>query len=201
MPALKLDASMASQQGLNKSTFHSSLFKEPHAPKNGWRVLEKLPQWCKDLKWMVICKEKYGEYKYQNDFAENMDFSTLGVCESAKNEIYNGQWRNGLKWGKGENWTKDGIYYIGSFEKGLREGHGRMVFRDGSMYQGQWKADKRCGKGCFYHWGGSRYEGDWKDDTSHGRGKEYMMNGDVFEGEYKIGQKEGKGKLVSPDGS
>ncbi len=40
-----------------------------------------------------------------------MDFLKLGPLESVKGDVYEGQWRNGQRWGKGVCFYKNGIVY------------------------------------------------------------------------------------------
>ncbi|EAR96871.1 MORN motif protein (macronuclear) [Tetrahymena thermophila SB210] len=181
--------------------FHSVLLKDDHAPKAGWKEIQKLPLWAKYLRNVELCSKKYGQFKKQKDLPNTMDFTTLGPLEDNKGDIYIGQWRQGLRWGQGTMIWKNGTYYEGTWQKSKMEGYGRKVFKNGNMYEGEFKDDKMNGKGVFYHVGGSKYEGEWKDDLPHGRGVEVMINNDVFEGEFKKGLKEGRGRLKGADGS
>ena len=41
--------------------------------------------------------------------------------------------------------------YRGEFKMGLRDGKGIYTYKNGSYYDGEWKNDKRNGKGTFYN--------------------------------------------------
>ena len=46
--------------------------------------------------------------------------------------------------------------YIGEFKNGMRDGKGIFYFNDGSRYEGDYKNDKREGKGIYYYNDGDR---------------------------------------------
>jgi len=52
---------------------------------------------------------------------------------------------NGMPDGRGTYWWASGIYYKGEWKDGLREGKGKMVYKD-SIVDGYWKGDKYAGK-------------------------------------------------------
>ena len=56
--------------------------------------------------------------------------------------------------------------YKGEFKMGLRNGKGIYTYKSGSYYDGEWKDDKRNGKGTFYNierkW---LYIGTFQDDV------------------------------------
>lgn len=54
--------------------------------------------------------------------------------------------------------------YVGEYKNGLREGKGSMTMEDGSSYEGDWKANSRHGYGKMI-WPDKRsYTGEWRDD-------------------------------------
>lgn len=62
-----------------------------------------------------------------------MDFTTLGPLENERGDVYVGQWRNGMRWGRGIFYWKDGNVYDGSWEKGKPSGYGRIIYKNGNM--------------------------------------------------------------------
>ena len=87
--------------------------------------------------------------------------------------------------------------YIGEFKEGLRNGRGRFEFNNGDKYEGEWKNDKKEGKGILFFKDGNKYEGDFKNDTQDGKGillygtGEYA--GNKYEGDFKNGKTNGNG--------
>ena len=49
--------------------------------------------------------------------------------------------------------------YRGQYKEGLRHGKGIFHYADGSKYDGEWKEDKKDGHGVFTFEDGSFYEG------------------------------------------
>ena len=76
--------------------------------------------------------------------------------------MYNGEWRNDKKNGKGKS-----EFYIGTY-----------CYSNGDKYNGQYFEDKRNGKGSllyliigiYIYKNGNKYEGDWLNDKVHGYG-------------------------------
>jgi hypothetical protein len=67
--------------------------------------------------------------------------------------------RNGYGIYKYEN---DDIYE-GEFYNGLRHGEGEYTYNDGSVYRGDWLKDKKHGKGN-YKFDEYEFDGDWEED-------------------------------------
>lgn len=59
---------------------------------------------------------------------------------------------------------ENGAVYIGEWKNGLRDGKGMQTWPDGSKYEGSWLEDKANGKGRLIHADGDIYEGDWVND-------------------------------------
>ena len=80
----------------------------------------------------------------------------------------------------------DGDIYEGDYKNNKREGKGIMYFDDGDTYEGDYKNDKADGKGIYYYNDGERYEGDWRNNIPKGKGIIYYYNGDRYEVILKI---------------
>ena len=123
---------------------------------------------------------------------------SLNKFYNEKGEKYIGEFKNGLKDGKGIlYYDKDNEYkrqrYEGEFKNDNPEGKGIMYWNSGGRYEGDWKNGKKDGKGIEYYNDGDRYEGDWKNGKREGKGIYYFKNGNRYEGDFKNGKKEGKG--------
>ena len=120
---------------------------------------------------------------------------------------YVGKARNGIPNGKGEltyNEHDSRKYYRGDFKDGMRHGKGKLVFRNEAYYDGEWANDKYEGYGeeslpggnlleGYYTAGrltsgrvifgdGREYEGEWSNDMPNGTGKMYWRDGHAEEG-------------------
>ena len=101
---------------------------------------------------------------------------------------YEGGCRNGLASGYGI--AKGSAEYQGEFRKGLKHGKGVKTWPWGDRYEGGFVDDRRQGKGMYTWgaaspWAGERYVGDYVADQREGFGTYYWPNGDRFEGVWK----------------
>jgi hypothetical protein len=163
---------------------------------------------------------------YEGNFGENNLFEGKGYLNSIGGGYrYNGEWKSGLREGKGTyiltegtkyegDWKndvsdgvgtvtyRDGSRYQGESKWGLRDGIGEYIHVDGSKYDGEWKAGKMEGKGIFYNAiDGSKYEGEFKHDRKNGIGKVFLSDGTIYEGEFYNDRKVGIGKQINSDGT
>lgn len=83
-----------------------------------------------------------------------------------------------------------GGLYDGDWVDGVREGKGVMIYADGTRYSGSWKNDKRNGRGeisysHFHERNEVRYTGEWCDDVRQGEGQmEHAASGAVYSGRW-----------------
>jgi len=93
--------------------------------------------------------------------------------------------------------------YEGDFANGTRSGKGRLVYLNGKYYDGQWQNDAANGYGTYQNpEQGYKYEGIWKDDKLSGHGTEtWETTYCRFEGEFQDNFKEGEGHFTWQDGS
>jgi hypothetical protein len=110
--------------------------------------------------------------------------------------IYTGEFRQGLRWGKGTETMTEIIYqtrhidtYTGDWVSDKKHGHGRHE-KNGHVYDGSWVLGSRSvGKEVTTRY---IYEGDWKEENFHGKGK-YVCKNYTYIGQFKSGKKSGKG--------
>jgi hypothetical protein len=77
--------------------------------------------------------------------------------------VYEGEWRNGKRHGRGICIFSDGSVYEGDFKKSHIHGHGVMIWSDGGWYLGDWHKDEMHGWGMELEPDGTvRHEGRWK---------------------------------------
>jgi hypothetical protein len=108
----------------------------------------------------------------------------------------------GAKNGKHKVTYPNNDVFDGNFVDGLRDGEGVYTSADGHRYEGSWKNDKRHGPGTQTFsskgkdgkpgWSGT-YEGEWFENKKHGRGIFTYVNGDRYEGQWVNGKKDGYG--------
>lgn len=134
---------------------------------------------------------------YEGEWAYNKRNGT--GRETAQGVIYDGNFLNDTKTGRGKFQWVDGSWFEGDLLNGEIEGEGEYHWSDGKWYKGQWKEgkmhgngelttsdakryvgefvmDKREGHGV-YKWGNNIYDGEWQDNKMHGTG--YLSVGDA----------------------
>ncbi len=140
----------------------------------------------------------------------------LNYLGAVKNGVPNGFGR-GLY---GSNYNKKYDLYIGNYKDGLRSGKGKIMYASGSFFEGEWSNDsllsgeyfintssnfeyykgqfkhnKKEGKGEFRNFYGTRYVGAFKNDLYEGKGK-LLTTSSSFDGSFVAGKKDGLGKEV-----
>jgi hypothetical protein len=159
--------------------------------------------------------------RYEGQFVKGR-FEGEGKVFFGEELDYAGQFRNGLRHGRGKV-QANGHVYEGEWVDGRPEGEFTIAFANGNRYQGQFSKGKPNGYGVMTYPNGQRYEGQWRDgartegkyfwsDTEYyegpfdasgrtGFGKYYYPNGIRYEGMWQSGEMSGPGKLVFPDGA
>ena len=83
----------------------------------------------------------------------------------------------------------NGTIYEGDFKNGLRDGKGVLKLASGAKYVGEFQRNVYHGHGTFYSSDGERYVGDWVWGVRQGRGmlllpkEQIKYEGEFFEGE------------------
>ncbi len=91
--------------------------------------------------------------------------------QEGERKYYRGQWKNGLKHGKGRDvYDGEANYYEGHFDNGLRDGHGILRLPEKNYsYDGHWSRDKMDGQGFVKYSDGSSYNGQFKENAFNGK--------------------------------
>ena len=99
---------------------------------------------------------------------------------------------------------KSGAVYEGEWSNNLKEGKGFEIYPGGSKYEGNFKNSNYEGKGVLYYESGDRYEGDFKNHKRHGSGiMYYIRDGKKGKsmGDYVNDEPIGKHVFLQLDGS
>jgi len=119
------------------------------------------------------------------------DTDYIGEYDGDRNELEE-------RHGNGKAILPNHDVYEGQYRKGLRYGQGIYKYKKGrgARYEGQWYNGKKHGYGVFYYPDGSRYEGFWDSNIRTGFGTYYYPNGDIYEGFWERDKKNGKGLYI-----
>lgn len=90
--------------------------------------------------------------------------------------------------------------YEGEYRKGVRAGKGKFTHKDGSVKTGTFIDGQLMGFGKMEAEDGSSYEGEFINYRMHGNGKARWGNGSTFEG-YWVSDEPYTGKFVNYDGT
>lgn len=68
-------------------------------------------------------------------------------------------------YGFGKYCYTSGNIYEGDWKNDIKEGKGVLTFSTGDIYDGNWLTNKRDGYGIYIYNSGDRYYGVWKGDV------------------------------------
>jgi len=74
-----------------------------------------VPLWASGLTNVSKLRKKYGNFKFKNEIPDTMEHAKLKPLENRRGDVYTGEWRNGIRWGKGVMFWKEGTVYEGTF--------------------------------------------------------------------------------------
>lgn len=122
-----------------------------------------------------------------------------GECQFTydNDDVYIGNWKDGLKHGFGVAIYACGNQYAGTWMNDLKNGLGTFTFADGSCYVGSWKDDKKHGLGNAFFESKNEYDGEWEEDAMHGKGTFFYSNGDIYTGDWNKNTIQGFGVWTS----
>ena len=124
----------------------------------------------------------------------------VGPVMFSDGSVYDGQWKNGKRFGRGRFFTSSGGLLEGYWNSGLHL-HGRIIYPNGDHYEGQYHHMHRSGAGLFQsHHFSSYYDGQWLSDQKHGYGEEKTGDGMEYKGWFVGGVRQGEGRLVFENG-
>lgn len=122
---------------------------------------------------------------------------TIGIIDDFKNFFYEGEVRNSKKNGFGMlRDLKSREVYRGEWKDGLFWGKGKLGNLDFESYEG--RIDFNDFRNCSKKW--VFYEGDFKNNNFEGQGSLVFMNGEKFSGYFKEGMVDGDGCFYRSDG-
>lgn len=146
-----------------------------------------------DYQYIKISCSNYG---LDINHKKNITGGLIRVSNSSalNSSIYVGEFHKGLHNGNGRLLRYSGFersMYDGEFKNDYKAGKGTMSYPNGNIYTGEWKKHQMHGKGTMEYSNGNVYEGEWKDGKRNGFGTMTYANGEVYKGEWKNGKKQG----------
>ena len=155
-------------------------------------------------------KDFYGDigqihpFQWEKCDIENQQVGILQTVFSDPHDksVYEGEWLNGMKCGRGIRLTECGGRYDGMWRDDMHHGYGRLINDEGDILEGQWKEDQLNGPGS-YQWGdGTKvYNGNFLNGKMHGYGVQTWKNGQYYKGQYVKNRKHGVGEFKQANGT
>ena len=94
-----------------------------------------------------------------------------GKLEFEDGNLYEGEFSKDMLNGFGKFlWADKGMVYEGNWFENQKHGRGTCKWSDGRTYEGEYAFDKKEGYGVFSWPNGKKYEGEWKAGKQHGEG-------------------------------
>ena len=181
-------------------------------PKEEIKNTENLVKSCRNLPPVLnnaISVKSYtfkNGQKYFGQMKHNIP-EGKGRMEYPNGFIYEGEWSNGKRHGKGKYiMYKDNVdlaadVYDGDFVNGKAEGKGVTNYSNGDKYEGDYHNWNKDGKGIYYYYNRDKYVGEFLVDRAEGNGIYYYKNGDTFKGQFKDSKPNGYGIFTYKYGS
>lgn len=123
-----------------------------------------------------------------------------GTYRYSATSKYTGQFRSGLREGRGKMTLPNGSLYEGQFVRGKIQGEGNMTYANGDKYMGTWANELPNGQGKYYFKSRERYEGHFLNGDFDGQGTMTYTDGAFYSGSWQKNRKHGTGTLVTPNG-
>ena len=89
--------------------------------------------------------------------------SSTPAIEYPNGFIYEGEWHEDKRSGRGKSLHASGTSYEGDFVESKQHGIGTCFFSNGSVYKGEWQNGKMNGKGEYTNSLGNLFEGNFID--------------------------------------
>jgi hypothetical protein len=142
----------------------------------------------------LVQKRYVGEFKH--DFKNG-----FGVMEYENGDIYEGQFLNDKRQGKGKYIylsKGDSQLYYGEFKEDSMAGEGKLIFSNGDVYIGMFKNNKMHDEDAVITYkNGDQYRGGVAQNLKHGKEAEYLYSaGDKYTGDFRGDKKQGKGFIA-----
>ena len=138
----------------------------------------------KEKKTLTIHHHKRGKGEYEGELIDNKPHG-YGKCiwngEETMGGTYEGEWEAGEMQGKGKFTYRGGCdTYEGQIKDGMKWGYGKYIHTRGEIHEGEYVKKIKHGKGKLIKVSGDSYDGQWKDNLADGYGKYIHKNGDIY---------------------
>ena len=152
---------------------------------------------CVDGRGRLEFTTPFGKGEYAGNFSEG-EFHGIGRLDMplsfTEREVYDGNWRRGLRDGRGKHWNGRGNLYIGEWMNNKRHGRGSYFIN-----LPEWRENEHSE--FWLSENTENYRGEFQNDNYHGRGTYRWPNGNKFEGSFFANNKHGQGTFYYAAGT
>ena len=166
---------------------HWDLFLEKHKGKYPliMQELKKLEPKTDEKFDLNIIEFNKNAYIGENDYGIRLGRGAY--IFGREGTTYIGYWDNGLQFLRGKVFDSNNkLVYEGEYKRGLKEGKGVYNYPGGEKYEGMFVNGLREGKGVFYWNNGIKWDGLFKNNNFNGQGT-FSDGKDSFPGTFKDG--------------
>ena len=138
----------------------------------------------------VFTDKTYNNFKLYmsvNSQSVKENLNLTSITQYPNGDVYEGEWKNCKKNGKGTYKATLGVTYIGYFRDNLMHGVGKLIHDEEIIYEGEFANNKMCGKGIYTDKFYNVYTGHMNDDKYNGKGEMSFVNGNFFDGKWVDG--------------
>ncbi|CRH01310.1 conserved Plasmodium protein, unknown function [Plasmodium relictum] len=116
-------------------------------------------------------KKKILEYKQNESKKECINYNNISVSTVTLSDgsVYTGTMLDNKLHGRGVLKYVNGDVYEGEFSNGKKEGKGKWTDKEGNSYDGYWKEDRKHGEGVYKTFDGLIFEGSFNNNKKEGK--------------------------------
>lgn len=161
---------------------------------------------CENGNGTLVAEGEEGLLRYRGPFV-NGKYHGFGMLELLDKKLtYKGNFRNGMRNGRGTQWDAENNVYIGMWRNDKRNGMGLQAYKvadwsedkyteswlsqNTENYQGTFLNDNFDGQGTYRWADGVKYTGGWAANKKHGRGSFLYPSGNrtdrIFEFDERV---------------
>lgn len=142
--------------------------------------------------------KKSFNYLYEGEFSEGKKHGKGKIKNDLNVTVFNGSFKNNKKYGYGEEITSE-FTYKGEYENGMKNGRGCYITNK-LTYEGSFKDNKFSGIGEINYSDGKYFKGNFENGMRNGIGEFHWCDKRKYVGNYKNGLKHGMGKFDYSNG-
>lgn len=156
---------------------------------------------CENGRGTLVQDTSRGVTTYRGEFKDGLYDGFGRLSYDDERAVYKGNFKAGIRVGRGTYWDKDNNVYIGNWRDNKRNGQGGQFFgvdgweedkytedwlsKNTENYTGNFRNDVFFGEGTYRWDDGTKYVGNWVGNQKHGEGHFDFGNGQIAKRVYE----------------